>query len=126
MLLLDADPDCRSAGSFFKNPVVSVATAAQIAEHTGVVPPQYPAGSGSNAQPAVKLPAAWLIEQAGVHKGFVLGAAAVSSRHTLALINRDNATAQDILALADHIQSTVYDRFGVSLEREPVLLGFQD
>jgi UDP-N-acetylmuramate dehydrogenase len=72
----------------------------------------------------VKVPAAWLIEQAGFTKGFALGAAGISSRHTLALINRGGATAAEILVLAGRISEAVLDRFGVALEREPVLLGF--
>jgi UDP-N-acetylmuramate dehydrogenase len=70
------------------------------------------------------VPAAWLIEQAGFAKGHVLGRAGVSSRHTLALINRGGATAGDVLALAGQIASTVEGRFGVRLEMEPVMVGF--
>jgi len=82
MLVVEGDPDCRSAGSFFKNPVVSAEQAAQIAAVVGKQPPCFPAGPGQ-----VKLPAAWLIEQAGFAKGYVRGRAAISSRHTLALVN---------------------------------------
>jgi UDP-N-acetylmuramate dehydrogenase len=120
MLLVEGDPDCRSAGSFFKNPVVSAAQAARIAAIAGKEPPHFPASHDG----LLKLPAAWLIEQAGFAKGFTMGAAAVSSRHTLALINRGNATAADMMALADCIRAAVDDRFGIQLEREPVLLGF--
>jgi UDP-N-acetylmuramate dehydrogenase len=123
MLLVDGDPNCRSAGSFFKNPIVTAEHAARIASLAGVEPPHFPTGSSSPGG-SVKVPAAWLIEQAGFRKGYVFGPAGLSSRHTLALINRGNATAADILALAEQIQSAVHDRFGVSLEREPVLLGF--
>ncbi len=72
----------------------------------------------------MKVPAAWLIEQAGFAKGYALGAAGVSTRHTLALINRGGATALDVLALADRIRNAVQDRFGVVLEIEPELVGF--
>jgi UDP-N-acetylmuramate dehydrogenase len=72
----------------------------------------------------VKIPAAWLIENAGFSKGYALGAAGISTRHTLALINRGGATATEILALAGRISEAVWDRFGIVLEREPVLLGF--
>lgn len=123
MLLVDGDTDCRSAGSFFKNPIVSADRAARIAEIAGTNPPRFAIETDS-PHGSVKIPAAWLIEQAGFNKGFVLGAAGVSTRHTLALINRGGATARDVLALADRIQSTVRDRFAVDLEREPVLLGF--
>jgi UDP-N-acetylmuramate dehydrogenase len=71
----------------------------------------------------VKLSAAWLIERAGFGKGFADGAAGVSSRHTLALINRGGATAADIERLQDRIRRGVEERFGVELEREPVFLG---
>ncbi len=119
MLLVDGDPDCRSAGSFFKNPRVSEEQLAQIASVVDKEPPRFPAGPGQ-----VKLPAAWLIEQAGFTKGYALGRAAVSSRHTLALINRGGASAAEVLSLADRINAAVEARFGVQLEMEPVLVGF--
>jgi UDP-N-acetylmuramate dehydrogenase len=72
----------------------------------------------------VKVPAAWLIEQSGFTKGFAMGAAGVSSRHTLALIDRGGATAADVMALAQRISDAVEAQFGIRLEREPVLLGF--
>ena len=122
MLIVDGDPDCRSAGSFFKNPVVPLEFAERMA--AGPLPPTYPAGSGPRGEPLVKLPAAWLIEQAGFGKGYALGAAAVSSRHTLALINRGDAEAADVLALAARIRDGVFARFGVELEMEPVMVGF--
>ncbi len=120
MLLVENDPDCRSAGSFFKNPVVQAARVAEIAAAgTCKEPmPQWPAGDG-----LVKLSAAWLIERAGFGKGFVDGATGISSRHTLALINRGGATAADIERLQDRIRAGVRARFGVELEREPVKLG---
>lgn len=72
----------------------------------------------------MKLPAAWLIERAGFQKGYARGAAGISSRHTLALINRGGATAAEVLGLAEEIAAGVEARFGVRLEREPVLAGF--
>jgi UDP-N-acetylmuramate dehydrogenase len=119
MLLVEGDPDCRSAGSFFKNPVVTAEQALHIANACEKAPLGFPDRPGM-----VKLPAAWLIEQAGFHKGYVLGAAGISSRHTLALVNRGGASAQDILALAQQIADTVEARFGIHLEREPVMVGF--
>jgi UDP-N-acetylmuramate dehydrogenase len=119
MLLVEGDPDCRSAGSFFKNPVVSEEQVGEIAKASVKPPPRFPAGPGQ-----VKLPAAWLIEQAGFQKGFALGAAGISSRHTLALINRGGATAEEILTLATQIEAAVEGRFGIRLEIEPVTLGF--
>jgi UDP-N-acetylmuramate dehydrogenase len=123
MLIVPGDPDCRSAGSFFKNPVVSEALALEIAAGSSKELPRYPAGQGPENAGKVKLPAAWLIEQAGFSKGYARGAAAISSRHTLALVNRGDATAMDILDLASEIQSTVAKRFGVQLEMEPVFVG---
>jgi len=72
-----------------------------------------------------KIPAAWLIEQSGFAKGYALGAAGVSSRHTLALINRGGATAAEIMALAAQITEAVEAKFGIQLEMEPVLVGFE-
>ena len=121
MLLVEGEQDCRSAGSFFKNPVVPAATLARIAAELDLDPaavPHWPAADG-----LVKLPAAWLLERAGFHKGFALGEAGISSRHTLALINRGHATAADILRLRDAILREVNSRFGIELEQEPVQLG---
>ncbi len=124
MLLVDCDPDCRSAGSFFKNPVVEESRAVQIAAIFGSEPPRFPLGGGIKNAGKVKIPAAWLIEHAGFAKGYALGAAGISSRHTLALINRGGATAREIVTLADAIRHAVWQRFDVELEMEPVLLGF--
>jgi UDP-N-acetylmuramate dehydrogenase len=122
MLLVDGDPDCRSAGSFFKNPVIDADALRQMVEKSGKEPPSYPADAKMPNQ--VKVPAAWLIEHAGFTKGYQLGAAGVSSRHTLALINRGGATATEILALAGKIRAAVEDQFGIRLEMEPVMVGF--
>jgi UDP-N-acetylmuramate dehydrogenase len=119
MVLDRNDVDSRSAGSFFKNPVVSIADYERIAASSAVQVPNFAAGEGH-----VKLAAAWLIEQAGITKGFVLGPAAISSKHTLALINRGGATAADLLLLKEFVQRRVYERFGVELRPEPVMLGF--
>lgn len=123
MLLVEDDADCRSAGSFFKNPVITAEKFAEISAR-GAAPRAYPAGPGM-----VKVPAAWLIEQAGFSKGYRLGGAAISSRHTLALTNRGQdgrggASAAEILALAEKISASVEERFGIQLEMEPVKLGF--
>ncbi len=123
------DPDCQSAGSFFKNPVVTEEELRRIATAAAKEPPRFPAGrpdaaTGTENRVLAKVPAAWLIEQAGFPKGFVLGAAGISSRHTLALINRGGATAGDILALRDRITAAVEARFGIPLEMEPVMVGF--
>ena len=118
MVITPDHPERRSAGSFFKNPVVAVSVLTQVAAAAGVPEPdvpRYPAGPD-----AVKLPAAWLLERAGFVKGYRQGSAAVSRRHTLALTNQGGATAADITALRDAIQSRVRELFGVSLEPEPV------
>jgi UDP-N-acetylmuramate dehydrogenase len=125
MLLVEGDADCRSAGSFFKNPVVTETKAEQIAESSAKELPRYPAGAEPENAGKVKLPAAWLIEQAGFSKGYARGAAAISSRHTLALVNRGGATAEEILALGEEIGGAVKTRFGIELDMEPVLLGFE-
>lgn len=124
MLLVEGDPDCRSAGSFFKNPVVNEAQIEHVAAACGKKPPCFPAGPDPQNADRVKLPAAWLIEQAGFAKGDSRGTAGLSSRHTLALINRGGAKAADILDFAQQIRAAVAERFEIQLEMEPVLLGF--
>lgn len=124
MLIVEGDADFRSAGSFFKNPIMDIAAAERVnaigrEKLSGKTPPQYPAGEGK-----VKLSAAWLVENAGFHKGFTLGPAAISSKHTLAIINKGGAKAADILALKRRVQTGVRDLFGVELHPEPVFLGF--
>jgi UDP-N-acetylmuramate dehydrogenase len=121
MLLIDGDPDCRSAGSFFKNPLVTPEVAErvkQIAADSGVTVRMFPVEGG-----LVKISAAWLIEQSGFRKGYALGAAGISSRHTLALVNRGGATAEEIVALAEKIQAAVEARFDIRLEMEPEMVG---
>ncbi len=121
MLIVAVDPDCRSAGSFFKNPIVDEAVIPHLARILSIASdavPRYPATKGH-----VKLPAAWLLEQAGFHKGFIMGPVGISSRHTLALINRGGAIATDIMALRNEIQRTVEARFGIKLQQEPFELG---
>jgi UDP-N-acetylmuramate dehydrogenase len=124
MLIVEGDPDCRSAGSFFKNPVVSEEQVREIAALGDKAPPRFPAGAGAESQGRVKIPAAWLIEQAGFAKGYTLGAASISSRHTLALVNLGGASAAEVLALAGEITAAVEERFEIRLEMEPVLVGF--
>jgi UDP-N-acetylmuramate dehydrogenase len=121
MLIVEGELDCRSAGSFFKNPIVPESTLATIATVLNLPAekiPHWPADPGS-----IKLPAAWLLEQAGFRKGFTFGAAGISTRHTLALINRGHATAADIAALRDTIQHEIHRRFHIQLEQEPVQPG---
>jgi UDP-N-acetylmuramate dehydrogenase len=126
MLIVAGDPDCRSAGSFFKNPVISEEVFQRVATPSAgaAAPPCFPAGPGQENNGLIKIPAAWLIEQSGFHKGYSLGAAGISSRHTLALVNRGGARAAEIVTLAQQISAGVEARFGIRLEREPVMVGF--
>ncbi len=125
MVLAPDDPNRRSAGSFFLNPVVSAAQAESIAQRAvdlGLATrldevPRYPAGDER-----MKLAAAWLIERSGITKGMRRGAVGISSRHTLALVHHGGGTTDALLALADEVQEQVRTRFGVQLEREPRLL----
>jgi UDP-N-acetylmuramate dehydrogenase len=122
MLIVPGDEDARSAGSFFKNPVVTQSICQDLSGRLrlrGLQLPSYPAAEGFR-----KLPAAWLVEHAGFSKGYARGAAGISRRHALAIINRGGATAADILALKDEIQLRVRDEFGIGLQIEPVLVGF--
>ena len=123
MLIVPGEDDCRSAGSFFKNPIVDRAAAdsvLQFAELRGLSLTTYPASNG-----LVKLPAAWLVEQSGFAKGFTAGAVGISRRHSLAIVNRGGATANDIILLKNQIQRAVFDRFGIELRPEPVFVGFE-
>ena len=118
MLLVEGDANCRSAGSFFKNPLIPASMVERVAAALQVPVaevPRYPAGEGN-----VKLAAAWLLERVGFPKGFSLGRAGISSRHTLALVNRGGATQADIARLRDLIRDTVRERLGIVLEQEPV------
>ena len=120
MFLVPGDPDCRSAGSFFKNPIVPASILTGIAANLNISVEKIPHWAADNGN--IKLPAAWLLEHAGFPKGFTLGEAGISSRHTLALINRGHATSADIAALRDLIQREVHRRFHIQLEQEPVQL----
>lgn len=119
MVLDEADHDTWSAGSFFTNPVVDTALADEIEAKVGEQKmPRFLVEPGQE-----KLSAAWLIERAGFPRGFGSGPATLSTKHTLALTNRGNATADDIVSLAREVQAGVKDRFGVELHPEPVWVG---
>lgn len=123
MLLDPNDADTRSAGSFFKNPIVRLAEVTRLASTAGCRledVPQFPAG----VEGMVKLSAAWLMELAGFHKGFAMGRAALSSKHVLAIVNRGGATAMEIVALRDAVIAGVQERTAIKLDQEPVMLGF--
>ena len=115
MVIDPADPDTRSDGSFFMNPVIPRAQFERIPEQEM---PHFPSGD------EVKLSAAWLIEHAGFHKGFVHGNVGLSTKHTLAVVNRGGGTAREVLELVRMIQEGVRDRFGVELHPEPNFIGF--
>jgi UDP-N-acetylmuramate dehydrogenase len=120
MVLDPADPNTRSAGSFFMNPVISPSAFGEFEARwrdrgrNGRIP-AFPADGG------VKLSAAWLVEQAGFAKGYRRGGVGVSSRHSLALVNY-GGTAAELLALAESIAGAVSEQFGVRLEMEPQVL----
>jgi UDP-N-acetylmuramate dehydrogenase len=121
MVIDVADPNHRSAGSFFVNPVVTPERAAQIEQASlrlGESMPRFPAGD------RVKLSAAWLIERAGWAKGMSDGPVGLSTRHALAVVNRGGATAAQIVDFAARVRDAVMGHFGVALAAEPVLLGF--
>jgi UDP-N-acetylmuramate dehydrogenase len=122
MVLDPADRDTYSTGSFFTNPIVPSSVADGLPENA----PRYPGGSDG----AVKLSAAWLIDNAGFGKGFGLedgsvsgGRASLSTKHTLAITNRGSASASDMVAIAREVRAGVVGRFGIELHPEPLLIG---
>lgn len=120
MVIEPDDPNRMSAGSFFKNPIVTTATLAAVAANAATSDvPSFPAGDGM-----VKIPAAWLIEQSGFHKGYRSGNAGISTNHSLAIVNLGNASAAEIVGLKEKIQSGVEQKFDILLQPEPVLVGF--
>jgi UDP-N-acetylmuramate dehydrogenase len=123
MVLNPGDPDTRSAGSFFTNPIMTAADFAAV-EAAAAVRAAGPVPSHDAGPGLVKVPAAWLIEHAGFAKGYgAPSRARVSSKHTLALVNTGNATTADLLALAREIISGVQSAYGVTLTPEPILIG---
>ena len=124
MLVRQGGLDAQSAGSFFKNPIVPKTQFEKISEaakksNLGDVP-------GFKADDEnVKIPAAWLIEKSGFHKGFQKGNAGLSTKHTLALTNRGDAKASEIISLKDEIQRKVLEIFGIELKTEPIFVGFE-
>jgi UDP-N-acetylmuramate dehydrogenase len=126
MVIDAADPNRRSAGSFFTNPIVDADVAERLAARavadslvaTVADVPRWPAGPGR-----VKLSAGWLIERAGVVKGLRAGAVGVSTRHALALVHHGGGTTDALLALARRVRDAVVARFGVTLAPEPIFVG---
>jgi UDP-N-acetylmuramate dehydrogenase len=125
---LHPQPGAKSAGSFFKNPILTAeetALAEKKARELGLLGaseslPRFATHEGKD-----KLPAAWLIEHAGFHKGYASGRAGISDKHALALINRGGAKAQDLIDLMHRIQARVLELFGITLQPEPVFVGFE-
>lgn len=121
MVLDPADPNSRSVGSFFMNPVLDPKTFETVRE-------QWRASGQADALPAypspegIKIPAAWLVEHAGFPKGTQRGRIAISQKHALALVNR-GGTTRELLAFAGEIQAAVEQRFGIRLAIEPVIVG---
>ena len=124
MVIDKNDINSRSAGSFFKNPIVSREKFAEIKKIAANLKieslPHFIVDEKS-----VKIPAAWLIEKADFYKGFALGKVGLSTNHTLAVVNRANATAQEILDFKCEIQKKVKERFHIELQPEPVFVGFE-
>lgn len=122
MLLTPGDDDARSAGSFFKNPLLSdeeFESLKQRAAARGLEIPSYPALRARR-----KVSAAWLVEHSGFAKGFGNGRVGISRKHALAIVNRGGAKAAEVLALKDEIQLRVREQWGIELEPEPVMVGF--
>jgi UDP-N-acetylmuramate dehydrogenase len=122
MLIVPGDPDSQSAGSFFKNPVLSEAQHEDLkrrAAARGLTVPSYPA-----LETRKKVSAAWLVERSGFAKGFGFERVGISTRHALAIVNRGGATAAEVVALKEQIQQRVEEIWGVRLEPEPVMVGF--
>jgi UDP-N-acetylmuramate dehydrogenase len=121
MLITPGDPDAQSAGSFFKNPVLSEEQHEDLRSRAvarRLTLPAYPALEKSK-----KISAAWLVEHSGFSRGYGLGHVGISSKHALAIVNRGGATADEVLALKDQIQERVAEIWGVRLEPEPVMVG---
>ena len=116
MLINSQDKDSWSAGSFFTNPIISQ----QAADGLPNAAPKWPLTDGR-----VKISAAWLIENSGIHKGDEVGGARISTKHVLALTNSGNATASDIATLARKARDQVQNTFGITLEAEVNLIGIE-
>jgi UDP-N-acetylmuramate dehydrogenase len=119
MVLDERDPDTYSAGSFFMNPVLDRDGFDALCARTATVvpPPAWPAANGT-----VKTSAAWLIERAGFSKGYGNSHVSISTKHTLALTNRGDGTTKELLDLAREVRDGVFDRFGVLLRPEVMLV----
>jgi UDP-N-acetylmuramate dehydrogenase len=124
MLITEGDADSRSAGSFFKNPVLSAQEYGRLMQVTAARNVEIPSYPAKNAQR--KISAAWLVEHSGFNKGFTSGRVGISSKHALAIVNRGGATAAEVIALKNQIQEGVQEKWGIRLEPEPVFIGFRE
>jgi len=122
MLITPGDEDCLSAGSFFKNPILTAAQFEDLNRRAAAKELQVPSYPALDAQR--KVSAAWLVEHSGFSKGYRSGRAGISRKHALAIVNRGEATAADIVDLRDHIQQRVEELWNIHLEAEPVFVGF--
>lgn len=122
MLITPGDDDCRSAGSFFKNPVLSAEEYGELAARAQAKKLQVPSYPALDA--LHKVSAAWLVEHSGFSKGFGTGEVGISRKHALAIVNRGQATAAEIVAFKEQIQQRVEDIWGIRLKAEPVMVGF--
>jgi UDP-N-acetylmuramate dehydrogenase len=122
MLITPGDEDCRSAGSFFKNPIISAAQHHELEKRAAARNLQLPSYPALESQK--KVSAAWLVEHSGFGKGYDSGRVGISRKHALAIVNRGEASAADIVALKEQIQQRVEEIWGIRLEPEPVFVGF--
>jgi|SRR5450432_431611 len=122
MLITAGDEDCRSAGSFFKNPVLSEGEYQNLVAEAALRDLQIPSYPMVSSQK--KISAAWLVEHSGFAKGFRLGRVAISRKHALAIVNRGGASAAEIFDLKYMIEQRVREQWGVQLMPEPVFVGF--
>jgi UDP-N-acetylmuramate dehydrogenase len=122
MLIAAGDEDCRSAGSFFKNPVLSDREFQDLSVRAAAKNLQIPSYPALDAMK--KISAAWLVEHSGFSKGYGRGPVGISRKHALAIVNRGDATAADVVAFKEQIQQRVEDIWGIHLEPEPVFVGF--
>ena len=122
MLITAGDDDSRSVGSFFKNPILSAEQYQALTARAAAKNLQIPSYPALDAQK--KVSAAWLVEHSGFSKGYGNGSVGISRKHALAIVNRGNATAAEILSFKEDIQQRVREIWGILLEPEPVFVGF--
>ena len=122
MLITAGDDDCRSAGSFFKNPIVTAEQFEALSARATAKKLQIPSYPALDLQK--KISAAWLVEHSGFSRGYGNGPVGISRKHALAIVNRGSATAAEVIAFKDQIQQRVEEIWGIHLEPEPVFVGF--